>query len=208
MNYFKLLFFVTLLSVCVNSHAESEASVSVMDAIDRGEDYYFLISKKIRAFFCGAGNQEMDTSIGRLVKSLLCSKKNSNDNEVAHISEPQVKKSSLSLSGKISDFSDIEFVTIKPDSFIMGSPEGEEHRHDDEDQVEVTISRAFEIMRTEVTQEQWFNVMKVNPSYFNQEKYCKDSYREINTIYLGRYRTLPQPSCRNCFLEYDSRIYI
>ena len=68
-------------------------------------------------------------------------------------------------------------------SFMMGSPEDEDYRHDDENgkdgkQVEVTFTKDFEIMTIEVTQRQWFDVMKKNPSYFSNSNDCD------NHIYL------------------------
>jgi formylglycine-generating enzyme required for sulfatase activity len=62
----------------------------------------------------------------------------------------------------------MDFVYIKPGTFLMGIPEGyighiggENPRH------KVTITNGFYIQSTEVTQEQWFNVTGYNPSYFN-----------------------------------------
>ena len=76
------------------------------------------------------------------------------------------------------------FKRIEGDSFMMGSPWGEVDRDSDEngkdgEQVEVTISKSFEIMRKEVTQSQWFHVMERNPSYFKRDKDC-DDYQVIN----------------------------
>ncbi len=51
-------------------------------------------------------------------------------------------------------------------SFLMGSPEGEEGRSDDENQVQVTLSKGFWMAKTEVTQAQWQAVMGSNPSNF------------------------------------------
>ena len=50
-------------------------------------------------------------------------------------------------------------------SFVMGSPEGEPGRDDDEVEHPVTLD-AFAIAQTEVTQGQWQTVMKNNPSEF------------------------------------------
>ena len=61
---------------------------------------------------------------------------------------------------------------IEAGSFTMGSPVDEAYRHSDEDQVDVRISKSFEIMRTEVTQSQWFDVMGDNPSYFKNKGDC------------------------------------
>ncbi len=52
-----------------------------------------------------------------------------------------------------------------PGSFIMGSPEGEEGRHENETQRQVTITKGFWLGETEVTQGQWKEVMGSNPSY-------------------------------------------
>jgi formylglycine-generating enzyme required for sulfatase activity/tRNA A-37 threonylcarbamoyl transferase component Bud32 len=51
------------------------------------------------------------------------------------------------------------FVRIEPDTFTMGSPGSEEGRDADEVQHQVTLTRAFWLGRTEVTQGQWREVM-------------------------------------------------
>ena len=51
-------------------------------------------------------------------------------------------------------------------SFQMGSPSSEQKRDDDERQHHVTLSRAFFLGVTEVTQAQWRTVMENNPSSF------------------------------------------
>ncbi len=64
------------------------------------------------------------------------------------------------------------FQRIEAGSFLMGSPKSETNRDNDEGQVEVTISRPFEIMTTEVTQRMWVDVMKKNPSRFKMPRHC------------------------------------
>jgi formylglycine-generating enzyme required for sulfatase activity len=60
-----------------------------------------------------------------------------------------------------------EMVVIPPGKFIMGSPAGEAGRSEDEGPTRiVTISRAFALGRTQVTQGQWKAVMDANPSNF------------------------------------------
>jgi sulfatase modifying factor 1 len=54
-------------------------------------------------------------------------------------------------------------------SFLMGSPEDEEGRRSDENQVQVTLSQGFWMGQTQVTQAQWQAVMGNNPSYFKGE---------------------------------------
>ena len=50
--------------------------------------------------------------------------------------------------------------------FMMGSPASEAERSDNEDQVEVTLTRGFWMAKTEVSQAQWEAVMGENPSNF------------------------------------------
>ena len=57
----------------------------------------------------------------------------------------------------------MEFISIPAGSFTMGSPETEEDRGDDEKQVPVTITRAFELGKTVVTQKQWIELMGTTP---------------------------------------------
>ncbi len=59
------------------------------------------------------------------------------------------------------------FVRIEPGMFTMGSPEGEEGRDRDEIQHTVTLTRAFLLQSTEVTQGEYEAVMGENPSYFD-----------------------------------------
>jgi formylglycine-generating enzyme required for sulfatase activity len=49
---------------------------------------------------------------------------------------------------------------------MMGSPASEAGRRDDEAQHRVTITKAFYLSETEVTQEVWQKVKGANPSYF------------------------------------------
>ncbi len=51
-------------------------------------------------------------------------------------------------------------------TFIMGSPESEDSRRDDERQHKVTLTKGFWLGETLVTQRQWQSVMKSSPSYF------------------------------------------
>ena len=55
---------------------------------------------------------------------------------------------------------------IEPGTFLMGSPEGEIGRRDDEEQHEVTLNRPFYIGVFQVTQKQYELIAGDNPSYF------------------------------------------
>ncbi|MCA1808928.1 MAG: formylglycine-generating enzyme family protein, partial [Lentisphaerae bacterium] len=60
---------------------------------------------------------------------------------------------------------------IPAGTFIMGSPEGEVGRYEDETQHHVTLTEDFYIGVFEVTQRQWERVMGNWPSYFNNTAY-------------------------------------
>ena len=57
-------------------------------------------------------------------------------------------------------------VLIPAGTFLMGSPESEAERRDEETQHQVTISRPFYMGKYEVTQAEWEAVMGSNPSWF------------------------------------------
>jgi formylglycine-generating enzyme required for sulfatase activity len=71
---------------------------------------------------------------------------------------------------KITNSIGIKLVRIPKGKFLMGSPETEKGRSNDEIQREVTISRNFYMGSTEVTQAQWFAVMEFNPSKFKGDQ--------------------------------------
>ena len=158
MSPLKRITFVVLLLVHGNSHGETPPSASVMDVLDRYEDTYLLLSNKAKAFLCGHGNQKMDIHVRKFVKFLLCGGRETGED---------------TLSEQTSRNFDFDFSIIKPNSFMMGSVQT---REPDERQVEVTISRPFEIMKREVTQIQWFDVMGDNPSHFSKKEYCEDDH--------------------------------
>lgn len=68
----------------------------------------------------------------------------------------------------VKEFKGVEFVFryCPAGSFTMGSPRTESSRQKDETQHQVTLSKGFWIMETEVTQKQWQAVMGNNPSNF------------------------------------------
>jgi len=63
----------------------------------------------------------------------------------------------------------IEMLLVPPGKFVMGMSTGDTEAQDDEKPAhEVTITKAFYLGRTEVTQEQWMKVMGNNPSGFQE----------------------------------------
>ena len=69
------------------------------------------------------------------------------------------------------------FRRIPAGEFQIGSPQSERSRGQNEagrdgHPVRVRISKSFDIMETEVTQKQWYQVMGKNPSYFKSSVDC------------------------------------
>jgi formylglycine-generating enzyme required for sulfatase activity len=83
--------------------------------------------------------------------------------------------SNLVFANSLDLLSDDNFVEIPSGTFMMGSPETETHRLDDEILHQVTISKDFEMQKTEVTQAQWKNIMGYNPSYFRGDNHPVES---------------------------------
>lgn len=83
--------------------------------------------------------------------------------------EPESKpesKPEVVHSKNIIKFLGMEFVLIKPGTFMMGSSADEPGRDNDETQHSVTLTKKFYIQTTEVTQGQWRKAMESNPPYF------------------------------------------
>lgn len=97
-----------------------------------------------------------------------------NDNSANSESEAQNPDQVLEIEELRRWMLSIPFQRIEPGNFLMGSPEDEWGRHQDEDQQQVEITRPFEVMETEVTQSQWVRVMGENPSYFQNAEDCDD----------------------------------
>ena len=81
-----------------------------------------------------------------------------------------------------------------PGTFTMGSPASEEGRFDNETQHQVTLTRGFWMLETEVTQNMWESVMGNNPSQFKGVKLpvervtwedCQKFIEQLNTILTG-----------------------
>lgn len=57
----------------------------------------------------------------------------------------------------------MKMILMFPGEFVMGSPEGEEGRWDNEDQVEVRLAQGFWLGKYAVTQAEWQQVMGTRP---------------------------------------------
>jgi len=91
------------------------------------------------------------------------------------------------------------FVLIPAGTFVMGSPEHEPGRNDDETQHEVTISQSFRLQNTPVTQAQWQTLMGKNLASFIQGggdcpvdgiswHDCQEFIKKLNAREEGIYR--------------------
>jgi len=65
----------------------------------------------------------------------------------------------------------MELMLIPPGEFLMGSPAFEDGRGIDETQHKVTLTKPFFMGTTEVTQAQFFRVLRKNPSKFKAAKH-------------------------------------
>ncbi|GHV16443.1 hypothetical protein AGMMS49938_16450 [Fibrobacterales bacterium] len=79
-------------------------------------------------------------------------------------------------------------------TFMMGSPDNEIGRNTNESQYQVTFSRGFWILETQVTQTMWECVMKYNPSCFKGAKFpveqvsfdaCQNYIQKLNDLSVG-----------------------
>jgi len=91
----------------------------------------------------------------------------------------------------------LEMVLIPSGTFMMGSPESEKERFDNEKQHEVTLTKPFYMGKYAVTQEQWEAVMGNNPSRDKGPKLpvtevswedCQEFIKKLNEKTNGGYR--------------------
>lgn len=93
----------------------------------------------------------------------------------------------------------VDFVYIPPGDFLMGSPDEEFGRHDDETLHEVALTKGFYMQATLVTKRQWLTVMGGNPSSFKPGNMdcpvdgvswndCQRFIRRLNEIGVYKYR--------------------
>ncbi len=88
----------------------------------------------------------------------------------------------LGKPARITNSIDMKLVLIPAGEFIMGSPENESGRRSDEDQHPVTLTQAFYLSETEVTQAQWMALKNKNPSFFEGDNYPVDTVNWIEAV--------------------------
>lgn len=108
-----------------------------------------------------------------------------NDAMTSYVQDPQEYLSEQLRLARIEGAEDLTaipvgFVRIEAGEFIMGSPEGEAGRFDNEVQHRVTLTRPFLLQRTPVTQAEYQALMGKNPSRYAQ---CFDAeHRPVEAI--------------------------
>ena len=89
------------------------------------------------------------------------------DPAVVTDAEARARMTATKLPWKVRDLmTGIVMLLCPPGEFTMGSPASEAGRQDNEAQHSVTITKAFYLSETEVTQESWQKVVGENPSEF------------------------------------------
>ena len=86
-------------------------------------------------------------------------------------SKPEVEQFTNSIGMKL--------VRVGPGEFTMGSPTDEKGRQEDEQQHRVQISQSFYLGAREVTQQEYQQVKKINPSHFSKQGVGPVSYTHL-----------------------------
>jgi formylglycine-generating enzyme required for sulfatase activity len=114
----------------------------------------------------------MKTKLGLLLLVLLIAVGCDDSSESGETTEQAAEATSEQPVESITNTIGMKLNKIPAGSFLMGSPEDEAARHDDEHQHGVSISKAFYMQTTEVTQGQWKAVMGTEP--WKGEDYVKE----------------------------------
>jgi len=89
---------------------------------------------------------------------------------VAQSADPGEPKAGPKAGDEITNSIGMKLVYIPPGKFLMGSPEDEPGRFDDETQHEVEVVKGFYLGKYEVTQEEYQKIAEKNPSAFRGPK--------------------------------------
>jgi sulfatase modifying factor 1 len=105
----------------------------------------------------------MKTTLGLLLLILLIAVGCDDSTQTEQAARPVPADPPVVELPSITNTLDMTFKEIPAGTFMMGSPETEEGRNDDQDQHKVTITKAFYMQTTVVTQGQWKAVMGTEP---------------------------------------------
>ncbi|MCP4106320.1 MAG: SUMF1/EgtB/PvdO family nonheme iron enzyme [Desulfobacteraceae bacterium] len=137
-----------------------------------------------------------------------------NDKPVAEVVSPSSKEKPEAAKDKerITNSIGMDFVLIKPGTFMMGAPKDEPGRHDDETLYKFTLTKGFYMQTTQVTQGQWKAVMGMgsnpscsgsgddypveNVSWNDTQEFIKKLYEKEGTVYRLPTEAEWEYSCR------------
>lgn len=115
----------------------------------------------------------------------------------------------LGLPVQVTNSVGMKLLLIPPGQFVMGSPLGEEWHRNDEIQHHVTLTKAFYMGATEVTQGQWKVLMGENPSFFTGDglpvdtitweqaaEFCRKLSKKEGTLYRLATEAQWEHACR------------
>jgi formylglycine-generating enzyme required for sulfatase activity len=162
---------------------ESEADMeNLKAATDEIEFFKLLLGKGSRGVSLLAGRKEKRRSEELEKKRREAEEREKRERERAKSGRTKT----ITLPGGAT----MEMIYCAPGSFMMGSPEDEEGRVDDEFLHQVTLTKGFWLGKYPVTQEQWESVMDYNPSEDECDdcpvdsvswEDCKEFIKEINS---------------------------
>jgi formylglycine-generating enzyme required for sulfatase activity len=112
---------------------------------------------------CHQGTASMKTKLGLLLLMLLIAVGCDDSTQSEPAAEPVASNIPVIELPSTTNTIGMKLNLIPSGSFLMGSPEGEPDRDSAEHQHPVTISKAFYIQTTEVTQGQWKALMGTEP---------------------------------------------
>ena len=106
---------------------------------------------------------------------------------------PPSGSKSLVLPSEFTNSLGMEFRLIEPGTFMMGSPENEAGRYEDETQHRVTLTKPYYLGVYEVTQDEYERLMGINPSNFKGRRNPVESISYDNAIaFIKRLNDLPE----------------
>ena len=132
-------------------------------AVPAGNGYYYLTTR-----FMEMSGKVLDGNVGQTAAA----RRAPHDGAPYMVDRRDTGQSALwkvipvrgnSLQAQIQNSLGMQFKLIPSGKFMMGSPESEDGRADDEQQHEVNLTRDYYLGTTEVTQSQWETVMGTTP---------------------------------------------
>ena len=154
---------------------------SARERVLRGGSWYSIAGKCRSACRYGQAAEDRDNEIGLRVvcsaeeiASLTSTEDETEDAATAYarqVEQARQAQKETAPDGEtrmVKTLNGVEYVFrwCPPGSFLMGSPEGEEGRRDDETPHRVTLSEGFWMLETPVTQEMWRSLMNDEPRFY------------------------------------------